>query len=234
MRFAGRAKGGDEGARTGLPARLPGLRLYPGYLDRAAQAELLAALRSIFAAAPLYTPRMPRSGRPFSVRMSNCGPLGWVSDESGYRYQSTHPVTGRPWPAMPPSLHEIWRALAAYPDPPEACLINFYAPSAKMGLHQDRDEMDFDASVVSISLGDDCLFRVDGEKRRDPTEPFRLSSGDVVVMGGRARLAFHGVDRIYPGTSSLLPEGGRINLTLRRVTRSAHAGHFGRLVKGSE
>jgi len=234
MRFAARAKGGNEGAATGLPARLAGLRLYPGYLDRGAQAELLIALRRIFAAAPLYTPRMPKSGRPFSVRMSNCGRLGWVSDERGYRYQSTHPVTGRPWPAMPPSLMAIWQALAAHPDPPEACLINFYVPSAKMGLHQDRDETDFDAPVVSISLGDDCLFRIGSEKRRNPTEAFRLSSGDVVVLGGRARLAFHGVDRIYPGTSSLLPEGGRINLTLRRVTRSAHAGHFGRLVEGSE
>ena len=227
MRFAGRAKSGEEGAHVGL-------RLYPGCLDRTAQAELLAALRRIFAAAPLYTPRMPRSGRPLSVRMSNCGPLGWVSDESGYRYQSMHPITGQPWPAMPPSLLAIWHALAAYPDPPEACLINYYAATAKMGLHQDRDETDFDAPVVSISLGDDCLFRVGGDRRRDPTQPFRLSSGDVVVLGGPARLAFHGVDRIYPGTSSLLPDGGRINLTLRRVTRGAHAGRFGQLVKGSE
>jgi DNA oxidative demethylase len=234
MRFAGKAKGDSEGACLGPPPRFPGLRLYPGYLDRAAQAELLAALRGVFAAAPLYTPRMPRSGRPFSVRMSNCGPLGWVSDEAGYRYQPIHPVSGQPWPAMPQALLAIWRALAAYPDPPEACLINFYVPSAKMGLHQDRDETDFEAPVVSISLGDDCRFRVGGTKRRDPTEPLRLSSGDVVVLGGPARLAFHGVDRIYPGTSSLLPEGGRINLTLRRVTRGAHAGQLGPICKGSE
>jgi DNA oxidative demethylase len=93
-----------------------------------------------------------------------------------------------------------------------------------MGLHQDRDESDFDAPVVSISLGDACLFRVGGQKRNGPSHAFRLSSGDVVVLGGQARLAFHGVDRIYPGTSRLLPEGGRINLTLRRVTRGAFAG----------
>jgi alkylated DNA repair protein (DNA oxidative demethylase) len=162
---------------------------------------------------------MPKSGRPFSVRMSNCGSLGWTSDERGYRYQPTHPATGRPWPAMPEPLTALWRDLAHYPDLPEACLINFYDPAAKMGLHQDRDEADFAAPVVSISLGDDCLFRVGGRERRNATKSVRLRSGDVLVLGGDARLAFHGVDRIYPGTSSLLAHGGRINLTLRRVTR---------------
>ena len=201
--------------------RLAGLRLYPGHLDRNGQADLLAAVRAISAAALPFTPRMPKSGRPFTVRMSNCGPLGWVSDQSGYRYQPTHPETGRPWPPIPATLLALWDALARHPDPPEACLINFYAPTAKMGLHQDRDEEDFAAPVVSISLGDSCLFRVGGLKRSEPTRAFRLSSGDVLVLGGGARLAFHGVDRVYAGTSSLLPEGGRINLTLRRVTRSA-------------
>ena len=201
--------------------RLAGLRLHPGHLDRNGQADLLAAVRAISAAAPPFTPRMPKSGRPFTVRMSNCGPLGWVSDRSGYRYQPTHPETGRPWPPIPATLLALWDELARHPDPPEACLINFYAPTAKMGLHQDRDEEDFAAPVVSISLGDSCLFRVGGLKRSAPTRAFRLSSGDVLVLGGGARLAFHGVDRVYPGTSSLLPEGGRINLTLRRVTRSA-------------
>jgi DNA oxidative demethylase len=201
--------------------RLPGLRLLPGHLDRNGQADLLAAVRAVSAAAPPFTPRMPKSGRPFTVRMSNCGPLGWVSDRSGYRYQPTHPETGRPWPPIPATLLALWDELARHPDPPEACLINFYAPTAKMGLHQDRDEEDFAAPVVSISLGDSCLFRVGGLKRSEPTRAFRLSSGDVLVLGGDARLAFHGVDRVYAGTSSLLPEGGRINLTLRRVTRSA-------------
>jgi DNA oxidative demethylase len=195
-----------------------GLRFYPGYLDRAQQQALLAELRRIFEAAPLFTPRMPRSGRPFSVRMSNCGPLGWVSDERGYRYQPTHPVTGRPWPPLPDGLIALWNELAGYPAPPQACLINFYSATAKMGLHQDRDEDDFAAPVVSLSLGDSCLFRVGGSKRSDPTRSVRLSSGDAVVLGGDTRLAFHGVDRIEPGTSTLLPEGGRINLTMRRVT----------------
>jgi alkylated DNA repair protein (DNA oxidative demethylase) len=160
---------------------------------------------------------MPRSGKPFSVRMTNCGPLGWVSDASGYRYQPTHPDTGRPWPPMPDLALRAWRALAGYPAPPEACLINVYAPTARMGLHQDRDEQDFAAPVVSLSLGDTCLFRVGGTSRGDPTRSFRLASGDAIVLGGPGRLAFHGVDRIVPGTSTLLAEGGRINLTLRRV-----------------
>jgi alkylated DNA repair protein (DNA oxidative demethylase) len=196
-----------------------GLLLRPGYLEPERQRELLAAIMAAIREAPLFAPRMPRSGRPFTVRMSNCGRLGWVSDESGYRYQETHPVTGRPWPPMPDALLAIWNDLARYASPPEACLINFYHPTAKMGLHQDRDEEDFAAPVVSLSLGDSCLFRIGGSKRSDPTRSFRLSSGDAVVLGGDTRLAFHGVDRILPGTSTLLPEGGRINLTMRRVTR---------------
>lgn len=206
-------------AQTSLDIGGAGLRLYPGYLDRERQATVLAAVRTVFAAAPLFTPRMPKSGRPFTVRMSNCGPLGWLSDANGYRYAPTHPETAKPWPPVPDALLAMWDDVAQYPHPPEACLINFYGPAAKMGLHQDRDEADFDAPVVSLSLGDSCLFRVGGLKRGDAARSFRLNSGDVVVLGGGARLAFHGVDRIYPGTSTLLAEGGRINLTLRRVTR---------------
>ena len=160
---------------------------------------------------------MPKSGQPFSVRMTNCGPLGWVSDEAGYRYQPRHPITGAPWPPMPAIVREAWDALGGYPHPAEACLINVYAPTARMGLHQDRDEHDFAAPVVSLSLGDTCLFRIGGTTRSDPTRSFRLGSGDAVVLAGEARLAFHGVDRIIRGTSTLLPDGGRINLTLRRV-----------------
>ena len=195
------------------------LRFFPACLDRDRQAAMLAAIREVFAAAPLYTPRMPRSGRPFTVRMSNCGPLGWVSDEAGYRYQPTHPVTGRPWPPMPDALIAMWNDLAGYPSPPEACLINFYGPTAKMGLHQDRDEEDFAAPVVSLSLGDSCLFRVGGVERGAPTRSFRLRSGDALTLAGPSRLAFHGVDRVIAGGSTLLAQGGRINLTLRRVTR---------------
>jgi DNA oxidative demethylase len=202
-----------------LQTDFAGLRLYPGYLDPEAQRRVLAAVRDVFAAAPPFTPRMPKSGRPFSVRLSNCGPLGWVSDERGYRYQPTHPETGKPWPPLPDAVVALWDDLAGYAQPPEACLINLYGAGAKMGLHQDRDEADFTAPVVSLSLGDSCLFRVGGVKRSDATRSFRLRSGDALVLGGQARLAFHGVDRIEPGTSTLLPEGGRINLTLRRVTK---------------
>ena len=205
-------------ALLSTPAAASGLRLIPGFLDREQQAQLLTLVRDIVRHAPLFTPLMPGSGKPFSVRMTNCGSLGWVSDAAGYRYQPTHPTTGRPWPAIADLALRAWRDLAGDGSAPEACLINVYAPTARMGLHQDRDEQDFAAPVVSLSLGDTCLFRIGGTKRNDPTSTVRLASGDAVVLGGEARLAFHGVDRIIPGTSSLLPEGGRINLTLRRVT----------------
>jgi alkylated DNA repair protein (DNA oxidative demethylase) len=200
----------------------PGVTLVPGYLDRRAQDALLAAIRAVIAAAPLYVPRMPRSGKPMSVMMTNCGPLGWVTDaERGYRYQAAHPETGAPWPAMPDAILKCWTDLAGYPHGPEACLINVYAPAARMGLHQDKDEQDLAAPVVSLSLGDTALFRVGGTQRSSATQSVRLASGDAVVLGGEGRLAFHGVDRIMPGTSTLLPEGGRINLTLRRVNPPA-------------
>lgn len=196
----------------------PGLVYVPGYLDRHEQAGLLDDVRAVLAAAPLFQPVMPRSGKPFSVRMSNCGPLGWMSDASGYRYAAEHPVTRRAWPPMPQSVLAAWHALASYPRPPEACLINYYEPSARMGLHQDRDEAGFVAPVLSLSLGDTCLFRFGGHERRGPTKSIKLQSGDALLFGGAARLAFHGVDRILGGSSALLAEGGRLNLTVRRVS----------------
>ncbi len=199
----------------------PGLVHYTGYLNRAAQEALLGDIRVVIRAAPLFTPRMPRTGKPFSVRMTNCGALGWVSDVAGYRYQPLHPETGAPWPPMPDIARRAWDDLAGYPHAPEACLVNVYEPSARMGLHQDRDEDDFDAPVVSLSLGDAGLFRFGGTARSDRTRSVRLQSGDALVLGGPARLAFHGIDRLIAGTSTLLPEGGRINLTLRRVNRPA-------------
>lgn len=191
------------------------------HLDDESQRALLAEIRAVVRAAPLYTPAMPRSGKPFTVRMTNCGPLGWVSDIDGYRYQPTHPVTGAPWPAIPAMLLDLWRDLARYPHPPEACLVNWYEPTARMGLHQDRDEQDFAAPVLSVSLGDACRFRLGGTTRKDPTRSFELRSGDVMLLAGPKRLAFHGVDRILSGTSTLLDRPGRINLTLRRVSAPA-------------
>ncbi|MGO4706042.1 alpha-ketoglutarate-dependent dioxygenase AlkB [Microvirga sp. 2MCAF38] len=198
-------------------ALAPGLTYHPDYLDRAAQERLLEAVREVTRAAPLFSPRMPRTGKAFSVRMTNCGPLGWVSDVNGYRYQPTHPETGKPWPTMPDQVLKAWKDLSDYPQPPDACLINFYEPSARMGLHQDKDEEEFGAPVVSLSLGDTGLFRYGGLDRKDPTRSIKLKSGDAVVFGGPSRLIFHGVDRITPGTSDLLQQGGRLNLTLRKV-----------------
>lgn len=196
----------------------PGIRHFPDYLDRPRQEALVETIRAIVTEAPLYTPVMPGTGKAMSVRMTNCGSLGWVTDkERGYRYQPMHPATGAPWPVIPQDLLDIWNAVSGYEKPPEACLVNFYSDEARMGLHQDKDEKDLAAPVVSISLGNACLFRVGGTNRTDRTSSVKLSSGDLVVLGGEGRLAFHGVDRIYPATSTLLKNGGRINLTLRRV-----------------
>src|SRR4029079_5318995 len=196
------------------------LKYLPGPFDSLEQIELLGAVRAVVAAAPLYTPTMPRSGKPMSVRMTNAGTLGWVTDKDrGYRYQATHPETGKPWPQIPKMLLDLWEEVTAYRSPPEACLVNYYAGDAKMGLHQDKDEEDFAAPVLSVSLGDTGIFRVGGRSRKDPTDKLELKSGDVVVLGGADRLAYHGIDRIIPGTSGLIAEGGRFNLTLRRVTK---------------
>ena len=197
----------------------PGIVHWPERLDEAAQEALVAQLRDVARAAPFFQPRMPGTGKPFSVRMTNCGALGWVSDERGYRYQPTHPETGAPWPPMPDALLSLWRELAGYVHPPEACLVNFYAADAKMGLHQDRDEQEFDAPVLSVSLGDTAVFRIGGTTRGGRTTSLRLASGDVLLFGGEARLVHHGIDRILAGSSRLLPQGGRVNLTLRRVTK---------------
>lgn len=197
----------------------PGIAYHPGFWSAAEQAALVAELRVILKTAPLFTPTMPKTGKPFSVRMTNCGPLGWVSDREGYRYQEHHPLTGEPWPSMPMLVRETWQKLANYPHDPEACLVNYYAPSAKMGLHQDRDEQDFDAPIVSLSLGDTALFRIGGTERGGKTMSLKLNSGDALVFGGPARLVYHGIDRILAGTSHVLGSEGRVNLTLRRVTK---------------
>ena len=191
----------------------------PGFLDAPAQAALVATLRDLVRRAPFFTPVMPRTGRPFSVAMTNLGTLGWVSDRSGYRYQPAHPATGEPWPAIPEAVLAVGRAVADYPHLPEACLVNFYRAGARMGLHRDADEDDLAAPVVSISLGDTAVFRLGGPERKGPTRALRLASGDVVVLGGKTRLAYHGIDRVIAGSSALLKGAGRLNLTLRRVTK---------------
>jgi alkylated DNA repair protein (DNA oxidative demethylase) len=202
----------------------PGIALWPGRLSPDEQRMLLAEVLARVEAAPFYRATMPRTGHPMTVEMTNFGALGWVSDrDGGYRYQAAHPFTGEPWPAIPETLLALWHELVDYPAPPEACLVNRYRGEARMGLHQDRDEVATDAPVMSVSLGDEALFRIGGETRQGATRSVTLGSGDVLVFGGPARLAFHGIDRIRAGTSRLVPGGGRINLTLRRVSRpSAH------------
>jgi alkylated DNA repair protein (DNA oxidative demethylase) len=196
-----------------------GLTFLPGFLGPERQRELVEQLRAAVGEAPLVTPVMPRTGWPFTVRMTNLGSLGWVSDRAGYRYQPTHPETGRPWPPIPEMVLAVWRAVSGYPHDPEACLVNLYQGGAKMGLHRDEDEEDFSAPVVSISLGDTAVFRIGGPERGGKTGALKLASGDVLVMGGGSRLSYHGIDRVLTGTSTLLKDGGRINLTLRRVTK---------------
>lgn len=193
-----------------------GATVYPGCLDRAAQQRVLGDIRALVAVAPLVHPET-RWGKKMSVGMTSAGRLGWVSDRRGYRYEPRHP-SGVAWPEIPQSILDLWSRVSGVDRSPECCLINYYGAGARMGLHQDRDEADFAMPVVSLSLGDDALFRIGGTERKDPTESLWLSSGDVVVLGGAARMAFHGVDRIRAGTSRLLDEGGRFNLTLRVVT----------------
>jgi alkylated DNA repair protein (DNA oxidative demethylase) len=195
---------------------LPGFDLWPGALDARAQDDLTRLVLAALEAAP---PERYETayGKAMSVAMTSFGPLGWVSDKTGYRYADRHPGTGRPWPAMPQALLDLWTELGDAEVPPDAALVNLYRDEARMGLHQDRDEADPRFPVLSISLGDTAVFRIGGTSRKDPTKSLKLSSGDVCRLSGPARLAFHGVDRILPGSSSLVPGGGRINLTLRRA-----------------
>ena len=196
-------------------AILPGFRLWPGLLTPDQQAVLVAEVKAAIVVAPLYRPVTP-GGRPFSVRMTNLGPLGWVSDRAGYRYQPTHPETGGPWPPIPTMLLDLWDRLAEAAEPPDACLVNLYREEARMGLHQDRDEADMAAPVLSVSLGDTAVFRI-GPAEGGRTRSVKLYSGDVCALSGPARLARHGIDRTLVGSSRLVPGGGRINLTLRKA-----------------
>jgi len=203
---------------------VPGVFLWRERFSPSQQKHLLEEVMEKLKEAPLYRPVMPKTGKPFSVEESNFGKLGWVSDKDGYRYQPTHPATGAPWPAIPAALLELWAEINPPPEP-ECCLVNLYRAGAKMGLHQDLDERDVSAAVVGISLGDDALFRIGGKQvggkwaRGGKTVSVTLASGDVIAFGDTARLAYHGIDRIKPGSSRLLPGGGRLSLTLRRVAR---------------
>jgi alkylated DNA repair protein (DNA oxidative demethylase) len=203
---------------TDLPPKLDirGVEIYPGFLSPDSQRALVADLRRIVRKAPLVRYKTPRGGQ-MSVAMTAAGQVGWVSSGQGYEYAAHHP-SGDAWPEIPKSLVDLWRAVVPQARAPESCLINFYGEGARMGMHQDRDEADLTQPVVSFSLGNDGLFRIGNLTRGGKTESIWLKSGDVVVMGGAARLIYHGVDRIRFGSSRLLENGGRINITLRVVS----------------
>jgi alkylated DNA repair protein (DNA oxidative demethylase) len=184
------------------------------------QQEIVGTVLRLAQSSPFYRPRMPKTANPFSVEETNFGLLGWLAEPGGYRYAPRHPVNGEAWPPIPEILLQLWQCVARYPAPPECCLVNLYRAGAKMGLHQDRDEVELEAPVVSLSLGDDSVFRFGGVTRKAQTSTVKLSSGDVISFGGPARLMFHGIDRVIAASSQLVAGGGRINLTLRRVTKA--------------
>jgi alkylated DNA repair protein (DNA oxidative demethylase) len=193
-----------------------GFILLPGRLDPAVQAALVAQVMAAADEAPFH-PQVTPGGKPMSVEMTGLGDRAWVTDAKGYRYEPLHPLTGRPWPPMPEILNDLWTELADATVPADSCLVNRYRDGARMSLHRDEDEADLRFPVLSVSLGDTAIFRIGGLKRTDPTRSVRLASGDVCLLAGESRLAFHGVDRIIPGSSRLVPGGGRINLTVRRA-----------------
>jgi DNA oxidative demethylase len=180
---------------------------------------LIAALRDIVKQAP-FRHMMTPGGHQMSVAMTNCGGIGWVTDRTGYRYDANDPETGKPWPQMPPSFRELAAEAAAQAGferfAPDACLVNRYQPGARMSLHQDRDELDVGAPIVSVSLGLPAIFLFGGLKRGDKPCRYRLEHGDVAVWGGPARLAFHGVAPLADGEHALLGRQ-RINLTFRKA-----------------
>ena len=197
----------------------------PGRLDAVEQEALLAAAEVCLRAAPLLRPMAPW-GKPLSVAMSNAGRLGWVTDAKGYRYQERHPEIGAPWPAIPDPLLALWEAEAGADQPPDCCLINHYKPGSKLGLHRDDTEAEWKHPVLSVSLGDAATFRIGGLKRSDPTQSLTLESGDLFLLSGKGRLAYHGVDRIKRRAPNLLDGrpmfdagdgkgGGRLSFTLR-------------------
>lgn len=195
---------------------LRGVHIFTDFLNEKLQERMVEQIREIAVQAPFYQPMTP-GGRRMGVRMTSAGEFGWFSDGKGYRYVEKHP-NGMDWPKIPSSAMGVWRQITGSPREPQCCLVNYYSEQTKMGMHQDKDEKDFQFPVVSISLGDPALFRIGNLERGGKTQSIWLRSGDVAVLGGEARLLHHGIDRIKFGQSGLLKNGGRLNLTLRVVT----------------
>lgn len=200
------------------PPALPGLVHLPGFAGPD-EAALIAAGLAVAAVSPFRVMATP-GGANMSAAITNCGAAGWVSDRRGYRYERLDPLTAQPWPEMPVLLRDLAASAATAAGfsgfMPDVCLMNRYQPGAKMGLHQDRDEADFTAPIVSVSLGLPAVFLWGGPKRTDRAARLPLPSGDVVVWGGAERLFFHGIAPIKPGRHKLLGEL-RLNLTFRRA-----------------
>lgn len=208
-----------------LEEALPdGVALFRAEVPPDEQLRMLDAVADVIAEAPLFRPQM-KTGPYMINSLTNCGAVGWLSDKRGYRYEPTHPETGKPWPAIPAMILDCARAVVAKAGlgkfEPDACLVNVYSSEGKLSLHRDYDEADFAWPIVSFSFGNDAEFLLGGLKRSDRAIPVTLRSGDVMVIGGASRLRYHGVRRVHAGTSPIahhvLPEGGRINLTLRRA-----------------
>jgi alkylated DNA repair protein (DNA oxidative demethylase) len=193
---------------------IEGLDYFPNYLSDEQIDILREDINFALTKAPLFRPSMPKTGRDFSVKMSNMGNVGWVSDKiGGYRYQSLHPDTKQNWPKISNNILNIWHKVTNLKTSPDCCLINHYNSKSKMGLHVDSDEKDFSYPVLSISLGDSALFRFGGLKRSDKTRSIKLNNGDVLMMSGQSRLIYHGIDKTYLSNQF----DNRINLTLRKI-----------------
>lgn len=210
---------GDQAPEgSGREIMAPGACLFRGYA-LPHEAELLTAIAEIAAKAPFRHMTTP-GGFVMSVAMTSCGKLGWVTDRTGYRYEALDPESGKPWPQMPQSFLELAAGaaeLAGYPDfEPDACLINRYEPGARMSLHQDKDEKDFEQPIVSVSLGLPAVFQFGGIMRTDPVTKYALHHGDIVVWGGPSRAFYHGVLKLKDGEHPKLGRQ-RINLTFRKA-----------------
>jgi alkylated DNA repair protein (DNA oxidative demethylase) len=211
-----------SGCQAAAPARsLPaGVTVRRGFVDPTVQSALGEAVIEAAGMAPFRRPRTRGQGT-FSAAITNCGAVGWWSDQQGYRYMPVQPEGGLPWPPMPGLFREVVAGIVAGTAwagfTPDCCLINFYGPGAKMGLHQDKDERDFTQPIVTVSLGDTADFLVGGPKRSDRAQVFSFHSGDVLLMGPPSRMLFHGVRKVHAGTSPIPSLKGRYSLTFRRA-----------------